>query len=64
MSLETLKEEVRKGKLDRPALIKALRRERTLAIERGDVEVLSTFKDTPVEVIADRIIAEVGGDRG
>lgn len=55
--VEELKGKVRSHAMDRPALIKALRHVRMTAINDGDKETLKLFAD-PVEVVADKIIAE------
>jgi hypothetical protein len=55
-SLEELKAQVRGG-LDRPGLIKLLRKTRMAAINAGDKETLAQI-DGPVEVVADQILAE------
>lgn len=59
-SLEELKKQVQGGHLDRPALIKLLRKARMAAINAGNSTELAAF-DAPVEVMADRIIAEKKG---
>ena len=56
--VEELKAKVKAHEMDRPALIKALRHVRMTAINDEDKETLKLFAD-PVEVIADRMIAEV-----
>lgn len=56
--IEDLREQIRQKKLDRPGLIKALRKTRMEAINKGDTETLGIFGEDPVEVVADRIIAE------
>lgn len=56
--LDELKAQVRGGQLDRPGLIKLLRKTRMAAINAGDKATLAQI-DGPVEVIADRILAEV-----
>ena len=55
--LEELKAQVRGGLIDRPGLIKLLRKTRMAAINAGDKETLDKING-PVEVIADQIISE------
>lgn len=57
-SLEELKAQVRGGLIDRPGLIKLLRKTRMAAINAGDKETLAQING-PVEVVADQILAEV-----
>lgn len=57
-SLEELKAQVRGGSIDRPGLIKLLRKTRMAAINAGDKETLAQING-PVEVVADQILAEV-----
>lgn len=49
---------VASGEIDRPGLIKLLRKTRMTAINAGDKETLAQING-PVEVIADQILAEV-----
>jgi hypothetical protein len=55
--LDELKAQVRGRSIDRPGLIKLLRKTRMAAINAGDKATLAQI-DGPVEVVADRIIAE------
>lgn len=56
--IKDLKEQVANGALDRPSLIKRLRKVRMAAIDDQDAEALKVFDD-PVEVVADKMIAEI-----
>lgn len=55
--LDELKAQVRGRSIDRPGLIKLLRKTRMAAINAGDKATLAQLND-PVEVIADKILAE------
>lgn len=57
-SLPELMAKVASGEIDRPGLIKLLRKTRMTAINAGDKETLAQING-PVEVIADQILAEV-----
>lgn len=56
--LEELKGKIQKGEMDRPSLIKALRKIRMRAVNEADQTVLGMFKE-PVEVVADRWITDL-----
>lgn len=58
MEIDELRKLVRQGKLDRSGLIRALRKVRMAAIREGDEKKFAFFGVDPVEVVADRMIAE------